>query len=247
MPTGFDYLRQTRARYKPKTPNAALKAFAARILPIHAFINMGTSVKPLDEEPYDLDDIERVLARENLDLQTNLLLMRLFERMVKNEDAEIALFAAESMNLIENRYNKSIRAMKEKITVREDDNVAISELCRLYYELAQVYEPVQSIRNFYLRESHAYLVKLIEGHAAGREDIGRLINIFIRFGDYDKAMAVADRYGDANDAYFLWLKAEIEFRRRNFIGVFQICTWLMQRKDQLDETEQDLLSYWLGH
>ena len=120
MPTGFDYLRERNIKFKPKTPRAAINAFAARILPIHAFVNMGTSVKPLDEEPYDLDNIERVLARENLDLQTNLLLMRLFERMVRNEDTEIALFAAESMNLIENRYNKNIEALKAKIKAGDE-------------------------------------------------------------------------------------------------------------------------------
>ena len=247
MPSGFDYLRGSRDSFTPKTPNAALKAFAARILPIHAFVNMGTSAKPLDEEPYDLDNLERVLARENLDLQTNLLLMRLFERMVRNDDTEIALFAAESMNLIENRYNKKIEALKGQIEAQEENQSARAELSRLYFELAQIYEPVTSIRDFYLRESHAHLKKLVEAGTADRDSIGRLVHIFIRIGAFDQALAVLEKYGDDSDTFFLWLKAEIEFRKRNYIGVFQICTWLLQRREQLSESEKDLLSYWLGH
>ena len=245
MRAGFDYLRDRQGKFEPKTPSSAIKAFEARLLPIEAFINMGTSIKPLDEEPYDLDEIERVLAREDLDIETNLLLMRLFERMIKVEDVEIALFAAESINLIENRYNKKIEAVKKE----QDDSstAALAALSRLYYELAQLHESAASIKNFYLREAHAHLVRLIKNGNPGKKDVGRLINIFIQFGKYENALKILKHYGDEKDTYFLWLKAELEFKKRNYIGIFQICTWLMQREDQLDSGERRLLAYWLGH
>ena len=111
---GFTYFKTVRESFIPKTPDAALKAMEAGLQPGEAFIYRGTSIKPLDDEPLDLDEIARVVEREDLDIQTNLLLMRIFEKLVKSQDAELALFAAESINAIENRYNSSIETLKKK-------------------------------------------------------------------------------------------------------------------------------------
>ena len=45
----------------PRTPAGALKAVGAGLLPAEDFIYASTSAKPLDEEPFDLDAIERKL------------------------------------------------------------------------------------------------------------------------------------------------------------------------------------------
>ena len=64
--SGYEYVRTMRSLYNPRTPRAALVATEAGILPVEALIYKATSVKPLFEEPYDLDDLERVLAQGGL-------------------------------------------------------------------------------------------------------------------------------------------------------------------------------------
>ena len=96
----FNYFRGGTDEYRPRTANAALRAAAAHLLPIEACVYLGTSIKPLDEKPIDLDAIDHVLSRQQLDLDTNLLLIRILSKLLRNPDAEVALFAAESIKRI---------------------------------------------------------------------------------------------------------------------------------------------------
>ena len=243
---GFDYFRTSSGAYNPRTPRAAIRAVEARILPLEAYISRGTSVKSLAEEPYDLDEIDRVLTRENLDLEMNILLIRIFSRMIRNPDQEIALFAAESINLIESRYNRSIEALKEKLKEREDSGT-LMELARTYFEFSQVSQHVTSIKNFYLREAYSYIQKLPDTAEPKREYVRIIVMIFIELELYEQALLALEQFGKAGESWTLLLKAEIEFKRRNFHEIFRICSWLLQREDQLSREEKAIISYWLGH
>jgi tetratricopeptide (TPR) repeat protein len=243
---GFDYFRIINDTYKPKTPHAAIRAVEAGILPLEAYISRGTSVKSLAEEPYDLDEIDRVLSRENLDLEMNLLLMRVFNLMIRNPDQEIALFAAESINLIESRYNRSIEALKHKLEEREDSDT-LMELARTYFEFSQVFQHVTSIKNFYLREAYSYIQRLPDTVAPKREYVRIIVIIFTELELYEQALLALEQFGNAEESWTLLLKAEIEFKRRNFHEIFRICSWLLQREDQLSREDKAIISYWLGH
>ena len=243
---GFDYFRTSSDAYNPRTPRAAIRAVEARILPIEAYISRGTSVKSLAEEPYDLDEIDRVLTRENLDLETSLLLMRILGRLIRNPDQEIALFAAESINLIESRYNRSIEALKEKLKEREESGT-LMELARVYFEFSQVFQHVTSIKNFYLREAYSYIHKLPDTAAPKREYVRIIVMIFLELELYEQALLALEQFGKAGESWTLLLKAEIEFKRRNFHEIFRICSWLLQREDQLSREDKAIISYWLGH
>ena len=94
---GFEYFRSTEPRFIPKTSSAALKALFSQLLPEEAFIYLGTSAQSLDEEPVDLEALERMLSRSHLDLETNRMLRHILNRLVKSSDPETALFAAESI------------------------------------------------------------------------------------------------------------------------------------------------------
>jgi hypothetical protein len=243
---GFDYFRNNLRGFRPKTPATALRAFETQILPIEAFLNQGTSAKPLDEEPFDLDEIERVLAREDLDLQTNLLLKGIFERMVKSEDAETALFAAESINLLENRYNKRIEALKKQLFGHQEDEKTLSDLANAYYEFAQLYEEVGTIKSFYLKESFSYLKIISKQQNLDRKNIELIVKVLVQLALYEQALSVLKRYGEESVPLFLLLEAEIEFNRRNFDRVFALCRRLLQHRDQLTEDQSLVIQYWLN-
>ncbi|MEA1911578.1 MAG: hypothetical protein U9N32_07885, partial [Spirochaetota bacterium] len=175
----YDYFRDRKEGFQPKTPIAALKAYQAGFLPISVFTYKSGSTKPLDETPYDIEEIEKLLSRENLGLETNIVLIGIFENLIFSEDQEIALFAAESINIIENRYNKKIEALKQslqsdKLTETELTKVK-SKLGRLFFELAMLNKERDSIKKFFLRESYQYFSNIRKVRNLEAEELNTLI------------------------------------------------------------------------
>ena len=141
--------------------------------------------------------------------------------------------------------------LKEHEEKEEEENpkktTILRELSRLHYELSLLYEKIGSMRNFYLKESHTYLSRIVNETSHSKEDIKRLVRIFLKFHLIDQALHTLEIYCDESDPFALLLKAEIQYERRDYNSVFRICTWLLQREEQLDETDRRLISYWLGH
>jgi hypothetical protein len=238
----FNYFRGGPETYRPRTANAALRAAEANLVPIEACVHLGTSVKPLDEEPIDLDAIEQVLSRPQLDLDTNLLLIRILSKLLRNPDAEVALFAAESINTIETRYTKRIETLKASLQEKTDDKV-LRSLARQYYELAQIHPG--SIRNFYLREAFGYIKTLNKLKRLGKKDVVLIIRILLALDLTDQAKRIIDQLADRDDLSYLRLEMEVAFKKKDVTGVQKLCDRLQSDWEQLDEESKAFLSYWL--
>jgi hypothetical protein len=240
----YEIFRGGEQYFNPKTPVAALKAYESGFIPISAFINKSNSTKPLDEEPYDIEAIERLLARKNLGLKSNLMLMGIFEKLIFHRDQEIALFAAESINIIENRYNSKIQAIKDR--EGEPDSDDLSQLGSLFYELAILNDKRAAIKDFYLKES----LNRFKILTSLRELTDDELNIYIRLLLELHLVAEADQYLQKeiqnSKKLILLLKAETEFARKDFKKVKQICTSLIEMIEKLTEREFVMVSYWLG-
>ncbi|MCD6122800.1 MAG: hypothetical protein J7K04_13270 [Spirochaetales bacterium] len=241
----FDYIKTSTPGFKPKTPSAALKGIEENLFPVEDFIYLGTSVKPINEKPYDIDTLERVLAKHDLDIRTYTILNRIFEELTRSSDQETALFAAESINLIENRYNTKIEDLKEKLEAGEDHKNLL-ELARTYYEFALLNERKAEIKSFYLRESFRYIKKIISRKKYKKEDILLLVRVLIELRMYDQAFNILKRVKNETDPMILFLKAEVEFHRRRLSEVFQYCIQLTEYGDELDETMKAILAFWVG-
>jgi hypothetical protein len=238
----FDYFRGVADGYRPRTANAALRAAEAHLLPIEACVYLGTSVKPLDEEPINLNAIDQVLSRPQLDLDTNLLLMRVLSKLLRNPDAEVALFAAESINVIETRYTKRIETLKASLQKKTDDKV-LRSLAQQYYELAQIHPG--SIRNFYLREAFGYIKTLNKLKRLGRQDVVLTVRILLALNLTDQAKRIIDQLA-GDDLSYLRLKMEVAFKRKDITGVQKLCDRLKPDWERLDEESRAFLSYWFG-
>jgi len=237
----FDYFRRNPEAYHPRTAHAAMRAAEANLLPLEACVYLGTSTKPLNEEPIDLDDIEHILSRPHLDLETNLLLIRILTKLLRNPDAEVALFAAESINGIENRYTKRIEALKGKL--KEEASVdVLRSLAQQYYELAQMHPG--TIRNFYLREAFEYIKKLNKLKRLGRQDVVLLVRLLLALGLTDQAKGIIDQLADREDPSYLLLEAEVAFKRKDIASVQKLCDRLKTEHQHLDEDSKAFLSYW---
>jgi len=243
---GYEYIRNAYAFYMPRTPSAAARAVEKGLLPVEAFIYAANNISPLAEEPINYDELERVLAREDLDLNTTLLLLDILEKLINHKDPEIALFAAESINTIENRYNKKIEEHKELLQQIEDQE-ATRELAKLYYEIALINSKRQTIKEFYLREAFTYFRELDKSEKLSLEEMTILVRIFIDFGFYSRALRyIHNANPERNDTDLLLLEAEVEFASGNIYRTFELFVELRQFRDKLDEESLKKLNFWIG-
>lgn len=241
----YALFRDHKEHFLPKTPIAALKAYENNFVPITAFINKSNSTRPLDEEPYDIEVIERLLSRENLGLQSNIMLFGIFENLIFDTDQEIALFAAESINIIENRYNKQIQDLKEDLEEKEDLD-KVSRLGTLFYELAILNKKREAIKNFFLKEALTYYTKVEEGRDLIDSELNIYIRLLLELKLNDEAAEKLENDKRENKVLQLLLKAEVEFSSKEFVRVKAICTELLNHIEKLTEKEFVMVSYWMG-
>ena len=241
----YDYFRNRNESFIPKTPTAALKAYRAGFLPISVFTYKSGSTKPLDEKPFDIEEIERLLSRENLGLETNIVLIGIFEDLIFSEDQEIALFAAESINIIENRYNKKIE--KLKLELKSGESLEISaKLGRLFFELAMLNKERDSIKKFFLRESYRYFSDIRGKKGLSEDELNTLVRILIELKLYRNAAEVINKEKTEETTVYLFQKAEIEFAMGNYAETRDICREIMDKSEKITKKEQMILDYWLG-
>jgi hypothetical protein len=184
--SGFDYIRTMRSYYRPRTPRAALVAAQEGILPVEAIIFKGASVKPLFEEPYDPEELERVLAQRNLGLGDAMVLAEILADMTREADKERALFAAESLTALENRWAR--RVEERRADWKAGDAISSFLLAKALYELALVAGRSVPIRNYYLREAYYVLADASISIRRGPAFILR-IRCLLRLGLLDQAEA----------------------------------------------------------
>jgi hypothetical protein len=247
----YDLFRKKNDYFLPKTPIAALRAYEHNFLPISVFTNKSSSTKPLDEEPYDIEEIERLLSRENLGLQTNIILIGIFEKLIFSSDQEIALFAAESINIIENRYNKNIQKLKEELAENKnneskEDLEKLAQLGTFFYELAILNRQREGIKKFFMKEAYSFFSRVKKIRPFNEVELNTVLRILLELKLYGNATQVLETGSFERNAAYLLHKAEIEFARKEYVKVKEICSELIMHIEELSESEFVMISYWMG-
>ncbi len=224
MERGFDYITSAKEHFLPKTPRAALRAVEQGLLPPAAFINRATSVKPLYEEPFNKDDIDWILSRRDIDMETLLLVVHILQKLIVSKDGETALFAAESINQIEKRYTDMVNTIRKRMG-RKRSAPLLRELGETYYHLALVNNARKGIRNFYLREAFTCFRELSRTNQRKPSDYVFTINISMRLNLNGQAEKLLEEqkevFGDSPETSMH--EAENEFYRKNVFKVMRIC------------------------
>lgn len=232
---GYEYVKNSKMYYQPKTPFSALRAAEAGLLPPEAFIFKATSVEPIADNPENLEEIERILAQKNRDLETNKLLMDILSKLIKNSDKEIALFAAESINAIESSYNTALEALKDS---------EYRGRAELYIEMAELNKASTDIKNFYLKEAFSNYRELEKLSALEENDFLKMARILIELNLVSQAKKILTDNG-INSIEAVFIMAETAFRLRDFSELYRIVQSLNKRRDMMDANQKALVDYWI--
>ncbi|MBN2738271.1 MAG: hypothetical protein JXR70_14905 [Spirochaetales bacterium] len=237
----LDFFRQKNDGYNPVTPFAALKAFEEEVLGIEHFIYMSTSNNPLDEMNFSYETLDRLIARRNNPIEVNLILFEILEKLLKHRDPEIALYAAESINLIESYYSHDIEKIKKHKILNANDCFS---LARIYFELSLLNSKQKSIQDFFLKEAFYFLKEFVNFAKVNQEEIKLLVEILLSLRLSDKALSIIDIFEKESDPYFLILKAKIYFIKGNIAKVASLLKELGLMNISIDKEIAEVIEYW---
>ena len=243
---GYEYIRAMRSLYNPRTPKAALAAAEAGILPVGAFVYKASSVKPLFEEPYDIDELERVLAQADLSFPDAMMLAEILAAMTRDGDKERALFAAESLTTLENRWARKVEALRPAYDPDDESGDDAFRLARRLYEQALIVGRDAPIRNYYLLEAY-YILCQRPNAGSGGPSFDLLIRCLVRLGLLDQAQAeVEGELELRGDGELLAQAVEIAYLRKDIHRVRELLEGRDIRGLGLEPELAGILESWQG-
>ena len=233
-------------RFNPRTSVAAMKAFDAGLLPPEVFVSLSVGRRPINVEPYDLEDLRQLLARKDLPLDTRLLLLEVFRILVQHKDAEVALFAAEGISTLEGQVTDRIETLRsQEFPPGPAADQRTMEMTRLYHELSRMNQHSPAIAGFYRWEAYAALQEVGDYAGLQRDDFILLVRIVVELELYDFALyLLAER--TQQDPSLRFLDAEIRFRQHRFLEVATTLHELVEQDVGLGPQERHLAHYWLS-
>jgi hypothetical protein len=246
--SGYEYIRAMRSLYNPRTPRAALVAAGAGILPVDAVVYKASSVKPLFEEPYDLDELERVLAQRDLPFPDAMMLSEIFVAMTRESDKERALFAAESLTTLENRWARKVEALRPSFSPDDADGEPAYALARGLYEQALIAGRDAIIRNYYLLEAY-YILCQRPDSGSGGPAFRLLVRCLMLMGLLDQAEYEIEEETEASDrsrgdGELLALAVEIAYLRKDVARIRDLLRGRDLGALGLGEELRSLLASW---
>lgn len=228
----------------PHTQAQALKALDEGILGPEYYIHMAVDQRPILEEPWDQWEIDRLLAKRDLDDEARRALMAVLGTMTKEADKELALFAAESIDGLERRLTERARAREalwESGRRPEDLFGAVDA----YRSLASMNFLRPAVAAFYGRQAYGLLESNRDALAAGPGLDALRVELLLDAGD---AAAAARALAEARALYpgdgrLGWLGARAAFLSRRYRDVAQELGCLAGSED-MDAAEA--IGFWTG-
>ena len=185
----FRKLLESKTGFIPRTQAQALRGYTEGILNPEYYVYRAVNIHPILEEPWDMNEIDRLLAKRELDVDTASLLMTVFERMIKHKDKELALFAAESINALEQRYLSKVTALKKSLGER----VSVDTLRTIigeYRTMARLFVTRPVLGPFYLAEARRFHEQHADILVDPDLDLAVYIETLLDSRDLEKAGAV---------------------------------------------------------
>lgn len=230
----FDFFNIQDKYFNPKTPNSALKGIRTGSIPKEFFIFISNFLYSPFETPGKLEilseakelkrlnELERILAKEDLDIELQLLMIFTLEKLGKHNNPEIALFAAESINTIENRYNKKIYDLKENIQ-KEKKLEYIKMIIVTLYNYGYINKSKEDIKEFYFKEALDFYKELDEAEYINKELLLIRIKLLNQLKMFKESREILKEFQDILPLELKTLIAvEIEYEDRSFDKIHDV-------------------------
>lgn len=245
LSTEFQYLLDSRWLFLPKSKQAALTGIEGGFLPEAALVFRGVNVRPIFEEPYDLMELDRVLAKPQLSLETVQLLMKVFGVMTRNPDKEVALFAAGSINTLEVRCVKEVQGIKKAFAESKDP----ADARRLFvsqFEMSVVNETRPVLRFFYLKEALETLAHLWSLVGPDPVDLDMAVQAHLDLRQPREAEELIQRFlvRTPGEHHLYYLMARVKFFRGDYPQVMALLAFL--NSGQLIPEAGAIHRFWMG-
>ena len=216
-------IRSLRSGFVPRTQAQAFAALKRGLVEEAVCVWRSVNVRPILEEPWDLDEIERLLARENLDEATVLALVRIFDKLSRAPDKEAALFAAESLNALELRHERRVQRLRKALKALPSAATAL-RLAEAYRALSLACGSRPVLARFYLGEALAALDGGRGGAMSERDRRSIAVaasGLLVELGDPEGALErlAAPLARTPSDPALRLAEARARFAARDFIAV----------------------------
>lgn len=222
--TIYSFFKRIKTYYNPRTPNSAYLAVIKGAIPKEFYIYKNNFLySPFEKITIDdeyefnrIKELERLLAKDKRDLELEVKLIDTLEQLALHNNPDIALFAAESINSIENSYNKEIYEIK-KVNEEDFSLENIKEIVRLNYQYGYINRRKSEIKRFYYNEALEYLNILDEYNYINRELLIYKIDLYNYFEEFNKSRTLLNEYSDVLSYDLqIQLRCEIEFKDGNY-------------------------------
>jgi hypothetical protein len=250
----FRELMTSSTGFVPRTQAQALQGFAEGVLGPEYYMYRAVNIHPILEEPWDTNEIDRLLAKPDLDEDTAIVLMTVFERMVRGSDKELALFAAESINVLERRFLSRIQRFRKQVALKQQPgNTGESDLGTIkalrgiidsYRSLAKLCFRRPELKRFYLEEArrcHEENARLLVDPEL---DLAIYITILLDAGELEPASLVLVHAlaRHAGNRHLHFLAARLRFMH----GDFRKVLYHLEKMPLSQEPDQweDLQYFW---
>ncbi len=246
----FDFYRtaEEKDRYMPRTQRGLRKAFSEGLTGIEFYIEMATSLRPLVDEAQDIDDVTRLFSQQKLSQRPTPHSVKILRGMIRDPNPEIALYAAEGLNAIENSYIEKIQKVKERLSRGKGaEEVLLYNLGILYLRFVKLLEGQGLIRNFYLQESLQYLEKANRLNGGNPRILRPIGEVYMLLEEYNKALRIF-RYlftEDGNDRESLMMIAQCYFYSGEYEKIRDIFIRHGDMPEDLDEATGMIVYQWI--
>ncbi len=239
----FKTLLHSETGFIPRTEAQALQGFAEGILNPEYYIYKAVNIHPILEEPWDVHEMDRLLAQPDLDVDTAVILMAAFERMIKDKDKELALFAAESINALERKFITRIQGYKTRLDADSDPGL-MRKIIQEYRSLARLHKARPVLRSFYLEEARRFFEDHKKSLVDPDTDLTLFIELLLDLKHIDRAGRIirnALRHFPDNRK-IRYLAARSAFVERRFSDVISHMEVLIEGAS--DDTYANLQMFW---
>ncbi len=245
----FDFYRVDldKKQYIPVTQRGLRKAFAEDIIGIEFYIVMATSLRPLADEAQDIDEITRLLSQQKLTTKPNLHSITILRNLIKDPNPEIALYAAEGLNTIENSFIEKIQKIKEKISKNHGEKFILHYILGLLYlEFAKLLEGQNLIQVFYLQEALSTLKIADELNKNNKRILRALGETYILLKMNKTAIQIFTfLFSEQKATEYMMKLAECYFNIYDYKSVMTLASLAGRYELELDENSQLIIYQWM--